>query len=142
VDRAEHLHADLVADDQILEQHADEQAGPRAGLGDGDHAERGRHRGCGEERHGSSLPVLLRSVEVGFLADAVSGMIASMTRWVGPVVGVLLVLLGGLWTLQGVGVVGGSFMTGSRLWLVIGLVLVVAGVALLLRLRRRPRGVR
>ena len=65
-----------------------------------------------------------------------------MTRWVGPVVGVLLVLLGGLWTLQGVGVVGGSFMTGSRLWLVIGLVLVIAGVALLLRLRRRPRGVR
>ena len=69
-------------------------------------------------------------------------MIAAMTRWIGPVVGVLLVLLGGLWTLQGVGVVGGSFMTGSRLWLVIGLVLVVAGVALLLRLRRRPRGVR
>jgi hypothetical protein len=69
-------------------------------------------------------------------------MIAAMTRWVGPVVGVLLVLLGGLWTLQGVGVVGGSFMTGSRLWLVIGLFLVVAGVALLLRLRRRPRGVR
>ena len=69
-------------------------------------------------------------------------MIAAMTRWVGPVVGVLLVLLGGLWTLQGVGVVGGSFMTGSRLWLVIGLVLVVAGVALLLRLRRRPRGAR
>ena len=65
-----------------------------------------------------------------------------MTRWVGPVVGVLLVLLGGLWTLQGVGVVGGSFMTGSRLWLVIGLVLVVAGVALLLRLGRRPRGAR
>ena len=61
-------------------------------------------------------------------------MIAAMTRWVGPVVGVLLVLLGGLWTLQGVGLVGGSFMTGSRLWLVIGLVLVVAGVALLIRL--------
>ena len=69
-------------------------------------------------------------------------MIAAMTRWVGPVVGVLLVLLGGLWTLQGVGVVGGSFMTGSRLWLVIGLVLVVAEVALLLRLGRRSRGVR
>ena len=69
-------------------------------------------------------------------------MIGAMTRWVGPVAGVLLVLLGGLWTLQGVGVVGGSFMTGSRLWLVIGLVLVVAGVALLLRLGRRPRGAR
>ena len=66
--------------------------------------------------------------------------LSKLVSW--PVVGVLLVLLGGLWTLQGVGVVGGSFMTGSRLWLVIGLVLVVAGVALLLRLRRRPRGVR
>jgi hypothetical protein len=75
-------------------------------------------------------------------AVRISGMIALMTRWVGPVVGALLVLLGGLWTLQGVGVVGGSFMTGSRLWLVIGLILVVAGVALLLRLGRRPRGVR
>ena len=51
--------------------------------------------------------------------------------------GVLLVVLGGLWTLQGLGLVGGSFMTGSRLWLVIGLVLVIAGVALLLRRRRR-----
>ena len=63
-----------------------------------------------------------------------------MTRWMAPVVaGVLLILLGGLWTLQGIGVVGGSFMTGSRLWLVIGLILVVAGVALLLRRGRRPR---
>jgi hypothetical protein len=59
-----------------------------------------------------------------------------MTRWIAPVAGVLLILLGGLWTLQGVGVIGGSFMTGSRLWLVIGLILVVAGVALLLRSRR------
>jgi hypothetical protein len=62
-----------------------------------------------------------------------------MTRWMAPVAGVLLILLGGLWTLQGIGVVGGSFMTGSRLWLVIGLLLVVAGVALLLRRGRRPR---
>ena len=62
-----------------------------------------------------------------------------MTRWMAPVAGVLLILLGGLWTLQGIGVVGGSFMTGSRLWLVIGLILVVAGVALLLRRGRRPR---
>lgn len=62
-----------------------------------------------------------------------------MTRWMAPVAGVLLILLGGLWTLQGIGLVGGSFMTGSRLWLVIGLILVVAGVALLLRRGRRPR---
>jgi LPXTG-motif cell wall-anchored protein len=55
------------------------------------------------------------------------------------IVGVLLVLLGGLWTLQGFGLVGGSFMTGSTTWLVIGLVLVAAGIALLTRRRRTPR---
>jgi hypothetical protein len=52
------------------------------------------------------------------------------------IVGVLFVLLGGLWTLQGFGLVGGSFMTGSTTWLVIGLVVVAAGVFLLTR--RRP----
>ena len=54
------------------------------------------------------------------------------------IVGVLLVLLGGLWTLQGFGLVGGSFMTGSTTWLVIGLVLVAAGIALITRRRRTP----
>jgi hypothetical protein len=52
------------------------------------------------------------------------------------IVGVLFILLGGLWTLQGFGVVGGSFMTGSTTWLVIGLVVLAAGVFLLTR--RRP----
>ena len=54
------------------------------------------------------------------------------------VVGALLVLLGAVWTLQGVGVIGGSAMTGSTMWLVIGLVLVAVGVALVAR-RRTPR---
>jgi len=49
------------------------------------------------------------------------------------IVGLLLVLIGGVWTLQGFGVIGGSFMTGSTTWLVIGLVLVVAGIALVAR---------
>ena len=52
------------------------------------------------------------------------------------IVGLLLVLIGGVWTLQGFGVIGGSFMTGSTTWLVIGLVVVAAGVWLLTR--RRP----
>jgi len=65
-------------------------------------------------------------------------MIGPMTRWLGPIAGVLLLLVGGLWTLQGLGLVGGSFMTGSRLWLVIGLVLVAAAVTLLVRALRRP----
>jgi hypothetical protein len=62
-----------------------------------------------------------------------------MGQWVGRIIGVVLVLVGGLWTLQGLGLVGGSFMTGSAAWLVIGLVTVVMGVALLVpRRSRRP----
>ena len=65
-----------------------------------------------------------------------------MTRWVGIVVGVLLALIGALWTLQGAGVLGGSFMTGSRLWLIIGVVALIAGIGLLVRTfrGRRPVG--
>jgi hypothetical protein len=62
-----------------------------------------------------------------------------MSQRVGRIIGVVLVLVGGLWTLQGLGVVGGSFMTGSQMWLVIGVVTVVVGVALLVpRRSRRP----
>ena len=53
------------------------------------------------------------------------------------VLAMLMLLIGGLWTLQGLGMVGGSFMTGSRLWLVIGLIVAIAGIALLIS-RRRP----
>jgi hypothetical protein len=60
-----------------------------------------------------------------------------MGQWVGRIIGVVLVLIGGLWTLQGLNLVGGSFMTGSALWLVIGIVVVIAGLALLFRRPRR-----
>ncbi len=65
-----------------------------------------------------------------------------MTRAVGIVVGVLLALVGGLWTLQGAGVVAGSFMTGSRVWLITGVIALIVGIGLLVRaLRgRRPAG--
>lgn len=64
-----------------------------------------------------------------------------MTRYAVPALGVVLALIGAVWTLQGLGLVGGSFMTGSTLWLVIGLVALVAGVWLVARtLRARGRG--
>ena len=44
------------------------------------------------------------------------------------VLGVVLVLAGVVWTLQGLGLVGGSFMTGATIWAVIGPVTAVAGV--------------
>jgi bacteriorhodopsin len=60
-------------------------------------------------------------------------------RFVLPVLGVVLALVGALWTLQGAGVLPGSVMSGSKFWLVVGLVLLVAGIWLLVRsLRRRP----
>ncbi len=56
-------------------------------------------------------------------------------------VGVLLILVGGLWTLQGLDVVGGSPMSGVTLWAVIGPIVVLVGVGLVvlgIRGRRAP----
>ena len=62
-----------------------------------------------------------------------------MSRPVRVIVGVLLLLVGVLWTLQGLGYVGGSVMSGVTLWAVIGPVVAVVGVGLALsRPRRRP----
>ncbi|WP_323095783.1 hypothetical protein [Intrasporangium sp. YIM S08009] len=52
--------------------------------------------------------------------------------------GVLLFLVGVLWTLQGLGVVGGSVMSGVTLWAVIGPVVALGGLALVLWPRRGP----
>jgi hypothetical protein len=62
-----------------------------------------------------------------------------MSRPVRVVIGVLLLLVGALWTLQGLGYVGGSAMSGVTLWAVIGPIVAVAGLGLALsRPRRRP----
>ena len=45
------------------------------------------------------------------------------------VVGVVLILLGGTWTLQGVGVLKGSPMTDVTFFAVIGPILIVIGLA-------------
>ncbi|SEH01797.1 hypothetical protein SAMN05444920_12248 [Nonomuraea solani] len=64
--------------------------------------------------------------------------------WLSLVGGVLLVAVGALWTLQGIGVVGGSVMSGVTLWAVIGPIVALAGLWLLFvgvrRVRGRPRG--
>ena len=53
------------------------------------------------------------------------------------IVGILCVLMGGVWFLQGINVLPGSFMTGQTKWAVYGGLLAVVGVALLLTTRRR-----
>ena len=46
------------------------------------------------------------------------------------IVGVLLVLTGIVWILQGINVLPGSFMTGQMQWAVYGAIALVVGVAL------------
>jgi hypothetical protein len=45
--------------------------------------------------------------------------------------GVLGLLIGAVWTLQGLNILGGSFMSGQSQWLAIGAVCAVASLALL-----------
>jgi hypothetical protein len=60
-------------------------------------------------------------------------------RWIAVGVGVVLILLGGLWMLQGVGVLGGSLMSGQSFWAIVGLIVLIIGIILCaLGLRRRP----
>jgi hypothetical protein len=55
------------------------------------------------------------------------------------IVGVVLVFLGGIWFLQGVNLLPGSFMTGQVRWAVYGGIAVFVGIALLVRTKRRRR---
>ncbi len=49
------------------------------------------------------------------------------------IAGVLLVLFGSIWFLQGINVLPGSFMTGQIQWAVYGGIAVIAGIVLLVR---------
>ena len=58
------------------------------------------------------------------------------------VIGLVAALAGLVWTLQGLGYVGGSFMSGATVWAVIGPIVLLVGLALItlgLRGRRRVR---
>jgi TRAP-type mannitol/chloroaromatic compound transport system permease small subunit len=53
------------------------------------------------------------------------------------IAGVLLILMGIVWILQGINILPGSFMTGQRKWAVNGAIAAVIGIALLVFARRR-----
>ena len=57
---------------------------------------------------------------------------ADRGTWLRRAIAIVLILVGGVWIFQGIGVIEGSFMTGEAVWAVIGAVCVVAGLALLL----------
>ena len=61
--------------------------------------------------------------------------------WIRVVIGVVLLVVGGVWIGQGAGWIEGSFMTGEAVWAVIGAVAVVIGLWLLAGARRGGRRV-
>ena len=52
--------------------------------------------------------------------------------WIRRAIAIALLVVGGVWFFQGIGVIEGSFMTGEAVWALIGAVCVAAGLALLL----------
>ena len=53
------------------------------------------------------------------------------------VAGVILITMGGVWFLQGINVLPGSFMTGQTRWAIYGGITVAAGIVLLIAANRR-----
>jgi uncharacterized protein (TIGR03382 family) len=53
------------------------------------------------------------------------------------IVGAILILMGGVWFLQGIGVLPGSFMSGQMRWAVNGGIAFAVGVLLVVLSRRR-----
>ena len=53
------------------------------------------------------------------------------------VLGVLFLLMGCVWFLQGINIIPGSFMTGQPKWAVYGGLLALAGITLLVSTGRR-----
>jgi hypothetical protein len=59
-------------------------------------------------------------------------------RTLSLVVGGVAILAGAVWILQGSGVLPGSFMTGQRMWLIVGIIVGIVGLALAYNGIRRP----
>ena len=60
-------------------------------------------------------------------------------RWGPTVLGLVMIGTGGVWFLQGIRILPGSFMTGSRFWAIVGALIALAGIAILWGPARRRR---
>jgi uncharacterized membrane protein HdeD (DUF308 family) len=58
-------------------------------------------------------------------------------RIVMNVVGVLCLLMGCVWILQGINILPGSFMTGQTKWAIYGCLVAIVGIVLLVSANRR-----
>ena len=66
---------------------------------------------------------------------------ASVTRPLLLGVGALLVIVGLVWFLQGIDVLGGSGMSGKTLWAVVGPIVAIVGAVILVGTLRTRRDV-
>jgi hypothetical protein len=55
-----------------------------------------------------------------------------MRGWLWMALGLLALLLGAVWTLQGLDVLGGSVMTGVTIWAIVGPIVAIVGLALII----------
>ncbi len=55
------------------------------------------------------------------------------------ILGLVMLVLGDVWFSQGIRILPGSFMTGSRFWAVTGAVVAIVGMVLLIGTLRRAR---
>lgn len=55
-----------------------------------------------------------------------------MKQWIFLALGAILVLVGAVWTLQGLDIMGGSPMSGVTLWAVLGPILALVGLGMVL----------
>ncbi len=62
-------------------------------------------------------------------------------KWLLRIVGVLMVLVGGLWVLQGTNIVPVGFMAGQMQYTIMGAVIVLAGIGVIVLANRRSRKV-
>jgi LPXTG-motif cell wall-anchored protein len=56
------------------------------------------------------------------------------------IVGVLLILMGGIWILQGFNILPVGFMAGQMQYALLGAIVIIAGIGLVLFSRRRRKG--
>jgi hypothetical protein len=61
----------------------------------------------------------------------------AVMRLILNIIGVVLILMGGVWFLQGINILPGSFMTGQLQWAIYGGIALILGVILLVYANRR-----
>ena len=75
--------------------------------------------------------------------EVVKGKLASVNSNVGHIaliaIGLIAVIIGGVFAGQGMNLIPGSFMTGNRMWFSIGLIVAGIGIILVVLGLRRPK---